>query len=100
ESERGDFVVGLLVAELTNGAARALQVFYESSDENRAGIFRLHSQGILRLLGRKREAVEVCLRLRAQSIPLPPYRNEWWRHLLDYNADLLSAEDLLKSAGP
>ena len=53
-----------------------------------------------RFLGRRLEAVELSRKLLERAADLPPVRNHWYSHLLDYNSDQLSAQALLELAGP
>src|SRR5262245_14355457 len=64
------------------------------------GNLSLYPQTVLRLLGRKEEAIRASLDLRDHGPRQPNWRLGWYHRLLDYNCGLLSAEDLLKAAGP
>jgi len=94
-----DFCRGYVVAELPNGPQRALQEFYALSGESASPLRVLYGQTVLRLLGRKQEAVEICARLNEQK-PVFPGRNDWYHQLLDYCCEKSTAAELLENAGP
>jgi tetratricopeptide (TPR) repeat protein len=97
--DSADFIRGFIVAELTNGPARAWEEFLSLSKRPPAKEHAIQFQTILRLLGRKHDAVAACLELRTRPGSLPPWRNGWWERVLDYNCDLLSSDEFVKVAG-
>ena len=54
---------------------------------------------ILLLLGRKPQAVAASREIRKQADRLPSVTRGWHTQLLDYDCDLLTAEELLAAAG-
>jgi hypothetical protein len=59
----------------------------------------LNIQTVLRLFGRKSEAIAACRDLRRWFSLSPKWRNGWYQTVLDYNSDLITADELLKAAG-
>src|SRR5947207_3132321 len=91
---------GYIVPELRDGPNIAFQECNKAWQRNPSPMDAMIFETTLRLLGRKAEAVQASLQLRERAALLPPARNGWYHRLLDYNCDRLSAEDLLKHAGP
>jgi tetratricopeptide (TPR) repeat protein len=92
----GDLVRAWTLPELPEGEARAYAAYQERIARYRVGLGPLYSQTILRLLGRKREAVEASLQYRKEVDPATFVRREPSLRALDYNCDLLSADELLR----
>ena len=88
-----------VLVELRDGPNGALREFQNAWSRNPSPFDALLLQTTLRLLGRKAQAVEVCMKLRERKALLPSWRNGWYHRLLDYNCDLLSGDSLLKAAG-
>jgi tetratricopeptide (TPR) repeat protein len=88
-----------ILAELPNGYDRALQAYGELVERKPQALNALYPQTVFRLLGRKSEAVEASRGIREQFSRMPPWVLEWYQHLLDYNCDMISEEELLKAAG-
>ena len=96
----GGILRGYIVAELPNGPNIAFQEFNKAWQRNPSPMDAMTFETTLRLLGRKAEAVQASLQLRERAALLPPARNGWYHRLLDYHCNRLSADDLLKQAGP
>jgi serine/threonine protein kinase/tetratricopeptide (TPR) repeat protein len=88
-----------VLTELPGGPARALSAFREVARRNTTGLSSLYPQTVLRLLGHKFEAIEHSRLIRERFLRMPPWMLEWYQHLLDYNCDITSAEQLLAAAG-
>jgi tetratricopeptide (TPR) repeat protein len=94
---------GFVVAELADGQAGA-QAAAEAAlrEALTAPASSAATQGphlLLRLLGRKPQAEEVCRQIRARLTGPFPDRPEWNKKLLDYNCGELTDEQLLQGAG-
>jgi len=98
-SAPADEVRGYITAELPDGPERALKDFHALWQRDQSPLDALNLQTVLRLLGRRVEAVKACLKLREQSAALPPWRSRWYNQLLEYNCDLLPDNALLNAAG-
>jgi len=94
-----NFLRCYILAELPDGTGRALEEFHEAWQSNASLMDALFFQSGLRFLGRRPEAVELSRKLQEQAASLPPVRNHWYNHLLDYNSERISAETLLEQAG-
>jgi hypothetical protein len=86
-----------VLAELPDGPPRALAVL--------RGLqaplpYAIYIQTVLQLLGRKAEAIAASRTLREQVVRQNLTRIEWVERLLEYNAGLIAASDLLAATGP
>ena len=100
-SERGagraaNFYRGYVRVELPGGQERAARECQELLGTEPV-LYGLYCQTVLRLLGRKQQAVEACLKLLARPSGFP-VRGEWYQHVLDYSCERLSADELLRAA--
>jgi lipoprotein NlpI len=94
-------VRGFVLAELPGGQAKVLGAYETAAREAEAAqepIEALFPHLLLRLLGRKREAVETCRQLRDRLQGPAAWRPDWKKRLLDYICDDLSPEQLLQLA--
>ena len=92
-----DFLRVIYLAELPDGIRRANQLFQEVAARDLGGWDLFNSQLILRLLGRKEEAIEVSRRFLARGDRFPAVRKESFRRALEYSAGQRSEADLLRS---
>jgi serine/threonine protein kinase len=100
-----DYLVlkGFVVAELDDGQAQAQAAADLARREvavtpaTAAATPGPHS--LLRYLGRKTEAEEICREIRARLKGPFPSRPEWNKKLLDYNCGDLTDQQLLRAAG-
>jgi serine/threonine protein kinase len=89
----------LALVETPGGAARADEVHREFMSRDPGDWDLFNSQLILRVLGRKAEAVEASRRFLTRPDRFPPVRQEQFRRALEYCAGVRSAEDLIASMG-
>jgi predicted Zn-dependent protease len=89
-----------LAAELPDGPERAYELYRPSRGEKMEGIGLMYHQTILRLLGRRAEAVEAARAIRVGFQREPRWLLDWYRKLLDYCCDEASTEEILMAAGP
>jgi serine/threonine protein kinase len=93
-----NFLRCFILADLPDGPTRASEEFFKAW-EHKASLFdALEFQNALRFLGRRSEAVALSRELQLQASSLLPVRNNWYRHLLDYDSDRLSEDALLELA--
>jgi tetratricopeptide (TPR) repeat protein len=87
-----------VVMELEDGYQRALEMFHQMMARPSQGVYALDPPWIPLLLGRQAEAVAAAQQSRERVAQMPPWMFEWYRHLLDYQCDMISAEELLAAA--
>jgi hypothetical protein len=85
------------LADLADGPARALTAYRGLPP---SGVYSMYATTVLRLLGRKAEAVAADRALREKTLQDVGPRPEWSHRLLEYNAGLISSAELLAAAGP
>ena len=95
-----DYIRGYVLAELPDGPQRAREDVHRLWRGNLPLWDALGIQTILRLIGRKQEATDLCRQVRARGPSYLPWRKEWYRRLLDYNCGDLAEDELMKAAGP
>jgi serine/threonine protein kinase len=99
--KKGEPAVDLLrviyLAELPDGVRRANRLLQEVAARDLREWDLFNSQLILRLLGRKQEAMEVSRRFLARPDRFPAVRKESFRRALEYCAGQRSEADLLNS---
>jgi hypothetical protein len=84
-----------VLAELPDGPARALAAY---RDLTLTDVYEIYAPTTLRLLGRQSEAIDAYRALREKTLKIPT-RPEWLDRLLEYNAGLIPADQLLAAAG-
>jgi serine/threonine protein kinase/tetratricopeptide (TPR) repeat protein len=94
-----DYARGYVLTELPNGPQRAWEEVHRLWRSNLPLWDALGIQSILRLIGRKQEAIDLCRQVRARRPSYLPWRKEWYRRLLDYNCADLPEDELMKAAG-
>ncbi len=103
EAQGGDIfstiLRGFVVAESLDGKEEALKAYRDAVGRRPAGLNALYPQLVLRLLGRKAEAVEATQAMRDRVQLMPSWLLEWYQHLLDYNCGTVTEEELLRAAG-
>jgi serine/threonine protein kinase len=91
---------GYILAELHDGLTRALAAYQEAVRAAPKDTAVWGPDFVLRLLGRKQEAVAYCRKLREQTGGHTfPWRREWNRQILSYLCADLPAAELLQAAG-
>jgi tetratricopeptide (TPR) repeat protein len=86
-----------ILAELPAGQSKALAA-YEAAVKASSSVFVPYwPNTVLRLLGRKQQAIEACRNARKQDERVP-WRREWNRKVLEYQCGDLTAEQLLQAA--
>jgi serine/threonine protein kinase len=88
-------VRGLVLAELPNGPARALQA-YKDATALGANLDGFAPEMLLLFLGRKTEALAAFQERRRQDV-MPPPEGRYW--ILDYASGLITADEVLEAAG-
>jgi hypothetical protein len=91
-------VRAFVLAELPNGQASALTAYEGAVRAAPDSFAALWASSVLRLLGREREAVQACRRIRDRMKGPTPWRAEWNKKLVDYLCGDLEADDLLRAA--
>jgi tetratricopeptide (TPR) repeat protein len=95
------FVRVCIMAELDGkDTTRARLVYDEIAKTQPRSVLDLYPQLALRLIGDNAAAIGASRQLREHAKLLPRDRREWYRTLLDYNCDMLTAEELLSASGP
>jgi tetratricopeptide (TPR) repeat protein len=94
-----DFMRAFVLAEMPGGRDRALQAYHDLKPRTPPGILQVHNQTILRLLGHKPDAVAASLESRKQVEQSPFAAMGHLQRLLDYNSELISADELLRGVG-
>jgi tetratricopeptide (TPR) repeat protein len=94
-----DYMRGYVLAELPDGPQLARQEVQRLWERNPSTWDMVAIQTTLCLLGRREEAINLCRQARARSSPVPSWRREWYRQLLDFSCGDLSEANLLKAAG-
>jgi tetratricopeptide (TPR) repeat protein len=91
---------GFILAEMDDGERRAWAAFKDAEASNDLGYFRLCAAAIPLLLGRKADAVQASLKVRADpTVPVPPWYKGWYHRYLDYLCDQISEDELIRAAG-
>jgi tetratricopeptide (TPR) repeat protein len=76
----------------------AMVAYRKAMADDDSSMFMLWYQTIVRLLGDEQAAVDACPMLGERFSRLPDWLLERYRHLLDYNCDTISKEELLAAA--
>jgi lipoprotein NlpI len=90
---------GFILPELPDGSQLAWKEVERLRQLNPSTWDTMAIQLTLRLLGRKDEAINMCRQARDHAQPMPPWRRDWYRRLLDYSCGDLSETQLIKAAG-
>jgi serine/threonine protein kinase len=102
DKRRGTFSVdwmrAIVLTEMPGGPERALKAYEELAARYQGSIMLLYYQTLLRLLGRKADAVAASLDCRQHADRLPALERTFFQGLLDYNCELISADELLRTA--
>jgi tetratricopeptide (TPR) repeat protein len=86
-----------VLAELREGPARAAAAYRGLTP---SGVHAVYAPTVLQLLGRKAEALAAHRALREQAVDRNWPRTEWVDRWLEYNAGMISADELLAATGP
>jgi hypothetical protein len=89
----------LALVETPGGAARADQLYRELMARDPGDWDLFNAQLVLRILGRKAEAVEASRKFLDRRDRFPPVRQEQFKRALEFCAGSRSAEDLIASMG-
>jgi len=95
----GETVRGYVLVELPGGSELALKHFRQQWAADPSLLRGMYYQTMLRLMGRKEDAVIACRQLRQKTATSSAWRAAWYHRLLDYNCDFLSENELLRAAG-
>jgi tetratricopeptide (TPR) repeat protein/tRNA A-37 threonylcarbamoyl transferase component Bud32 len=91
---------GFILAEMPDGPRRAWDAFKDAQAVTDLGYFRLCAGAIPLLLGRKADAVQASLKVRADpTVLVPPWYRGWYHRYLDYQCDLIPEDELIRAAG-
>ncbi len=94
-----DILRAYLLAESPDGAAKAFKAYGEIQARYQTGPGPLTARTILRLLGRKAEAMKACAELRERADQTPGLAgNNFLIRVLDYNRGELAEVDFLQAA--
>jgi hypothetical protein len=85
-----------LLMDLPDGRARALGALKEIAAKEQASFHKINNWVLLRLVGRKEEAVAAGLAFRRDADRWPRVGRKLSQHMLDYSGDLLSENELLR----
>ena len=88
---------GFILAELTDGPARARASFQEAKKYAHS-IWQVGPPMILLLLGQKDEAIRASLQVREVRQQIPARFEEWYFKYIDYTCALITEEELLQAA--
>jgi serine/threonine protein kinase/tetratricopeptide (TPR) repeat protein len=88
---------GFILAELTDGPARARASFQEAKKYAHS-IWQVGPPMILLLLGQKDEAIRASLQVREVRQQIPARFEEWYFKYIDYTCALITEEALLQAA--
>jgi hypothetical protein len=90
---------GYILAELPDGPRRAREAYQDAMAMTQSGYENFSPETVLDLLGLHGEAVAEVRKRRRDADLLPSLGREWQQRLLDYECDLIPADELIRAAG-